>query len=200
MPDPASYPEHSASPRDTSFSAAGAVTAHATIGSSIVIKGEVSGTEPLFIDGKVEGSIHIPDHRVTIGRGSRVGADIRAHDVVVMGSVQGNIYAADLLDIRADSFIQGQMVAKRIRIDDGAVLKGSVEVHSSKHKVEEFEVAASPKPPVLEPPLKEGSAKPDASPAKEPLSAPKKENAVAAAAPQSARRLSGSSTLLELEK
>jgi cytoskeletal protein CcmA (bactofilin family) len=176
------------------------VTAHATIGASIVIKGEVSGTEPLFIDGKVEGSIHIPDHRVTVGRGSRVAADVRAHDVVVMGSVQGNIYPADLLDIRADSFIQGQMVAKRIRIDDGAVLKGSVEVHSSKHKAEEFEVAANPKQSVFESPVKEGLPKTEARPVKEPLVAPKKESASAAAASQSARRVSGSSTLLELEK
>jgi cytoskeletal protein CcmA (bactofilin family) len=194
MPDPASYPEHSMNRTESSFSAAGAATAHATIGSSIVIKGEVSGTEPLFIDGTVEGSIHIPDHRVTVGRGSRVAADVRAHDVVVMGSVKGNIYAADLLDIRADSFIEGQMVAKRIRIDDGAVLKGSVEVHSSNHKVEEFEVAGSPKPIVQSAPVKT-----DAGPAKEP-SAPKKESGSAVAAPHAARRVSGSSTLLELEK
>lgn len=198
MPDPASYPEHSSSSRDTSFSAAGAVTAHATIGSSIVIKGEVSGTESLFIDGKVEGSIHIPDHRVTVGRGGKVNAEIRAHDVVVMGAVQGNIYAVDLLDIRADSFIQGQMVASRIRIDDGAVLKGSVEVHSLKHKVEEFEIAANAKSAVLGPVA--GYVKAETTPVKEVLSAPKKESASAAAASQSARRVSGSSTLLELEK
>lgn len=180
--------------RDVSFSAAGAVTEHATIGPSIVIKGDVSGSEALFVEGTVEGSIHIPDHRVTIGRTSHVTADIHSHDVVVMGSVKGNIYAADLLDIRADSFIQGKMIAQRIRIDDGAVLKGSVEVHSSKHKTESFEVAA--------PKAAETAAKPAAeSPEKaEQPSAAKREGAAAAMAAHSARRVPGSSTLLEIEK
>jgi len=194
MPEPLSYPEHSPSSKEASFSAAGAVTAHATIGASIVIKGEVSGTEPLFIDGRVEGSIHIPDHRVTVGRGSQVAADVRAQDVVVMGSVKGNIQAADLLDIRADSFIEGQMVAKRIRIDDGAVLKGSIEVHSSKHKVEEFEVAAASKPAVQCAPVKSSLES-----LKETV-VPKKESVPAVSATHTARRVSGSSTLLEIEK
>ena len=179
--------------RDVSFSAAGAVTEHATIGASIVIKGDVSGSEALFVEGSVEGSIHIPDHRVTIGRSSRVTADVHAQDVVIMGSVRGNIYAADLLDIRADSFIQGKMIAQRIRIDDGAVLKGSVEVHSAKHKAENFEVAAQPKSAEAAPkPAVETSLK------AEPAPAAKRE--AAAAASQSARRVPGSSTLLEIEK
>ena len=72
MSDLSSPGESAFSTRDTSFSAASAAIAHATIGPSIVIKGDVSGTEPLFIDGRVEGSIHIPNHRVTVGRASRV--------------------------------------------------------------------------------------------------------------------------------
>jgi cytoskeletal protein CcmA (bactofilin family) len=107
---------------------AGPVTEHATIGASVVIKGEVSGKEHLFVDGSVEGSIHFPEHRVTIGRSSRVTADIHAREVVVMGTVKGDIYCGDLLDIRADSHIQGQIVTRRVRIDDGAFLKGSVEI------------------------------------------------------------------------
>lgn len=117
-------------------SSAGAVSERATIGASIVFKGEVSGTEPLFIDGTVEGSINFPGTRVTVGRSSHIHADIRAHDVVVMGSVEGNIYCTDLLDIRADGSIKGQMIAEKIRIDDGASLKGSVEVHSAKRSAE----------------------------------------------------------------
>jgi cytoskeletal protein CcmA (bactofilin family) len=107
---------------------AGPVTEHATIGGSVVIKGEVRGKEHLFVDGSVEGSIHFPEHRVTIGRTSKVTADIHAREVVVMGTVKGDIYCGDLLDIRADSHIQGQIVTHRIRIDDGAFLKGSVEI------------------------------------------------------------------------
>ena len=70
----------------------GPVTEHATIGASIVIKGDVSGKEHLFIDGTVEGSIHFPDHRVTIGRSCEVKADVHAREVVVMGTVQGDIH------------------------------------------------------------------------------------------------------------
>jgi cytoskeletal protein CcmA (bactofilin family) len=106
----------------------GPAVEHATIGSSIVIKGEVSGSEALFVDGSVEGSINIPGHRVTVGRNSTVKADIAAKEVVVMGTVKGNIHCADLLDIRAESHLQGQIVTQRIRIDDGAVLRGSVEI------------------------------------------------------------------------
>ena len=107
---------------------AGPVTEHATIGASIVIKGEVSGSEPLFIDGTVEGSVQCPEHRVTIGRSSTVKANIQAREVAVMGSVKGNIHCSDLVDLRAESNIQGEIVTRRIRIDDGAVLRGSVEI------------------------------------------------------------------------
>jgi cytoskeletal protein CcmA (bactofilin family) len=119
----------------------GSAVEHATIGSSIVIKGEVSGNEALFVDGTVEGTINIPGYRVTVGRNSSVKADITAREVVVMGTVQGNIHCADLLDIRAESYLQGQVVTNRIRIDDGAVLRGSVEIQRTEKSTA---VAASP--------------------------------------------------------
>jgi len=125
---------------------------HATIGSSIVIKGEVTGNEALFVDGNVEGTIHIPGQRVTIGRNSTVKADITAREVVIMGTVQGNIKCADLLDIRSESYLHGQVVTQRIRIDDGAVLKGSVEIQraekSASVKATPAEVK-KPEPPVV---------------------------------------------------
>jgi cytoskeletal protein CcmA (bactofilin family) len=96
-------------------------TEHATIGGSIVIKGEVSGQEALFVDGTVEGAIRFPDHRVSVGRGSQVTADITAKDVAVMGSVKVNIHCSDLLVVGAESTIRGDIVTRRIRIDDGAV-------------------------------------------------------------------------------
>jgi cytoskeletal protein CcmA (bactofilin family) len=130
--------------------AVGPVTEQATIGASIVIKGEVSGTEALFIDGTVEGSIHFPEHRVTIGRRSTVKANIKARDVVVMGTVKGNIQCGDLLDVRAESTIQGEIVTRRMRIDDGAILKGSVEIQRAEKAAKEPEaekpVAAKPEP------------------------------------------------------
>lgn len=115
----------------------GPVTEHATIGSSIVIKGNVSGQEPRFIDGTVEGSIHFPDHRVTVGRSSKITANIQAREVVVMGSVKGNLRCGDLLDVRAESYIQGEIIARRIRIDDGAMLKGSVEIQKPDKSAQE---------------------------------------------------------------
>jgi len=109
------------------------------IGRSIVIKGEVSGQEALFVDGTVEGSIRFPDHRVSVGRGSQVTADITAKDVVVMGSVKGNIHCSDLLDVRAESTIREDIVTRRIRIDDGAVLRGSGETLAAVKSVKEPE-------------------------------------------------------------
>src|SRR5215470_2536752 len=113
---------------------AGAAVEHATIGSSIVIKGEITGNEALFVDGNVEGTINIPGHRVTVGRNCTVQADVTAREVVVMGTVKGNIHCADLLDIRSESYLQGQIVTQRIRIDDGAVLRGSVEIQRTEKK------------------------------------------------------------------
>jgi cytoskeletal protein CcmA (bactofilin family) len=127
-PAPPSVPN---APPSVSNAGAGIVTEHATIGRTVVIKGEVSGSEALFIDGSIEGSIRFPKHRVTVGRGSQVTADIHAQDVVVIGSVKGNIYCSELLDIRSESSIQGEIITKRIRIDDGALLKGSVEIQGA---------------------------------------------------------------------
>lgn len=76
----------------------------------------------------MQGAIRFPDHCVTVGRGSHVTGDITAKDVVAMGSMKGDIVCSDLLEVHAESLIQGEIVTQRIRIDDGAVLKGSVEV------------------------------------------------------------------------
>src|ERR1700688_3540994 len=74
----------------------------ATIGRSLVIKGELSGSEALYIDGRIEGKITMPDNRVTIGRNGSVQANIVAREVVVMGKVSGNIECSDRVDIRGE--------------------------------------------------------------------------------------------------
>jgi cytoskeletal protein CcmA (bactofilin family) len=107
-----------------------------TIGPSIVIKGEVSGAEPLYIDGKVEGSIHFADHRVTVGRHGSVTANINAKEVVIMGSVAGNIQCSDRVEIRAEGSLAGDIVTRRIIVEDGALLKGSVEVRAAEQRPE----------------------------------------------------------------
>src|ERR1700727_2990921 len=74
----------------------------ATIGKSLVIKGEVTGSESLYIDGRVEGSINLSGNRVTVGRNGVVAANINAREIVVLGKVRGNLTASDRGDIRSD--------------------------------------------------------------------------------------------------
>jgi cytoskeletal protein CcmA (bactofilin family) len=102
----------------------------ATIGRSLVIKGEVRGDESIYIDGQIEGTINFTDHRVTIGRNGKVNANIIAREVVVMGSVEGNLQCSDRVDIRAEGRLTGDITTQRISVEDGAVLKGSVQIRT----------------------------------------------------------------------
>jgi cytoskeletal protein CcmA (bactofilin family) len=105
----------------------------ATIGRSVVIKGEVSGTESLYVDGRIEGTVNFAEHRVTIGRNGSVAANISAREVVILGKVQGNIQCTDRLDIRSEGSLTGDVVTQRISVEDGAILKGSVQVRAVEH-------------------------------------------------------------------
>jgi len=106
----------------------------ANIGRSLVIKGDVTGAESLFIDGRVEGSINFADHRVTVGRNGIVAANIIAKEVVIMGKVQGNVECADRLDIRSEGLLSGDVITHRISVEEGAILKGGVEVRNPEKK------------------------------------------------------------------
>ena len=100
----------------------------ATIGKSLVIKGEVTGSESLYIDGRVEGSINLAGNRVTIGRNGVVAANINAREIVVLGKVRGNLTASDRVDIRSDGSLTGDVIAARISIEDGAFFKGGIDI------------------------------------------------------------------------
>ena len=100
----------------------------ATIGRTLVIKGEISGSEALYIDGRIEGKITMPESRVTIGRNGKVDASIQAREVVVMGKVTGNIECSDRVDIRAEGSVHGDISLSRISVEDGAALKGGIQV------------------------------------------------------------------------
>jgi cytoskeletal protein CcmA (bactofilin family) len=100
----------------------------ATIGKSLVVKGEVTGSESLYIDGKVEGAINLPGNRVTVGRNGQVAANISAREVVVLGKVRGNINASDRVDIRSEGSLTGDVIAQRISIEDGAFFKGGIDI------------------------------------------------------------------------
>lgn len=106
----------------------------ATIGQSLLIKGEVIGSEPLYIDGCVEGSIHLAGNRLTIGHNGSVVANVDAEEVIIMGSVKGNVQCSERLEIRSEGSLVGDVVSQRISIEDGAVLRGSVEVRTGAHK------------------------------------------------------------------
>ena len=103
----------------------------ATIGKSLVIKGEVTGSESLYIDGRVEGSINLSGNRVTIGRNGVVAANISAREIVVLGKVRGNLTASDRVDIRSDGSLTGDVVAARISIEDGAFFKGGIDIRKA---------------------------------------------------------------------
>ena len=100
----------------------------ATIGKSLFVKGEVSGSESLYIDGKVEGTINLPGNRVTVGRNGQVAANIMAREVVVLGKVRGNVNASDRVDIRSEGSLTGDVSAARISIEDGAYFKGGIDI------------------------------------------------------------------------
>lgn len=106
----------------------------ATIGRTVVIKGEVSGNESLYIDGRVEGSVTFKDHRVTVGRNGVVQANISAREVVIMGKVTGNVECSDRVDIRSEGTLTGDVVSARISVEDGAMLRGSVQLNPTEQK------------------------------------------------------------------
>ena len=113
----------------------GTTAEQATIGKSLVIKGEVTGSESLYIDGRVEGSINLAGNRVTIGRNGVVAANINAREIVVLGKVRGNLTASDRVDIRNDGSLTGDVVAARISIEDGAFFKGGIDIRKPGQKV-----------------------------------------------------------------
>jgi cytoskeletal protein CcmA (bactofilin family) len=102
----------------------------ASIGKSLVIKGEVNGAESLYIEGRVEGTINLSGaaNRVTVGKAGVVVADLNAREIVIMGKVNGNLVASDRVDIRNEGSLLGNVVTHRINIEDGAFFKGSVDI------------------------------------------------------------------------
>ncbi len=97
------------------------------IGRSLLIKGEVSGSEPLHLEGRIEGSISLPGGHVCIGRDGVAAASVEAADVVVRGKLQGNPKASGRLELQNGASVVGEMAAPRIRIEDGAQLQGKID-------------------------------------------------------------------------
>jgi cytoskeletal protein CcmA (bactofilin family) len=106
----------------------------AQIGKSVVIKGELSGSEDLYLDGKVEGSISLKGNSLTVGPNGQVNASIEAKGVVVQGKLDGNIQASDRVDLRKSAVVNGDIATQRISIEEGAFLKGKVEIQRTDAK------------------------------------------------------------------
>ena len=115
-------------PASTARSSMSAVGAQSTIGKTLLIKGEISGSGSVHIEGKVEGSIELREDRVTVGRNGRVSASIAAQDIVVLGEVLGSCNAGDHLDIRSEGSLYGDVVVSRISVEEGAYLTGSIDI------------------------------------------------------------------------
>ena len=98
------------------------------MGSSLHVKGEITGNEDLLIDGSVEGLVQLEDRKLTVGASAKVTADVIAREVVVYGNVKGNLRARDRIEIKKDGSVVGDLTTARISIEDGAYFKGSIEI------------------------------------------------------------------------
>jgi cytoskeletal protein CcmA (bactofilin family) len=100
----------------------------ASIGKAVKINGQIYSKEDLYVDGDVEGTIELQEHRLTIGPNGKVHSAVKAREVVILGNVQGNVDASDKLEIRKDARLVGDIKTARIIIEDGAYFKGSIDI------------------------------------------------------------------------
>jgi cytoskeletal protein CcmA (bactofilin family) len=98
------------------------------IGKSVIIRGDISGSEDLFMDGEIEGTITLTENRLTIGPNARVRADVNVQDVIVFGKVEGNVKASGRLELRQSASVIGDIQAGRLSIEESASLRGRVEL------------------------------------------------------------------------
>jgi cytoskeletal protein CcmA (bactofilin family) len=101
---------------------------HTVLGQTVVLRGELSANEDLLIEGQFEGTISLEDHRLTIGADGQVKAEIRARQVVILGTVSGNVVAREKVEIRRSGHVVGDLKAGAIAIEEGAYFKGSIDI------------------------------------------------------------------------
>lgn len=100
----------------------------ARIGKTVVICGEIKGSEDLIIDGRVEGTVSLAENRLSIGPSANVAADLAAKDVLIQGRVQGNVVATGRVELRAGCSVEGDIRALRLAVEDNAVFRGKVDL------------------------------------------------------------------------
>jgi len=106
----------------------------AQIGKSVVIKGELSGSEDLYVDGQVEGSISLKNFSLTVGPNGQVKASVEAKMLVVQGKLEGNVVVSDRVELRKSAIITGDITTQRISIEEGAYLRGKVDIQGKADK------------------------------------------------------------------
>jgi cytoskeletal protein CcmA (bactofilin family) len=100
----------------------------AVLGKSVIVKGQILGREDLTIDGEVEGTVELQEHRLTVGPNGKVMATVKAREVVVLGTLHGNVETRDKIQIRKDAKLVGDIRTARIEIEDGAYFKGNIDI------------------------------------------------------------------------
>lgn len=100
----------------------------AVLGKSVIVKGQIVSREDLTIDGEVEGTVELQEHRLTVGPNGRVTASVKAREIVVLGTIHGNVETTDKIDIRKDAKLVGDIRTARIVIEDGAYFKGNIDI------------------------------------------------------------------------
>jgi cytoskeletal protein CcmA (bactofilin family) len=98
------------------------------IGKSVMIKGELSGSEDLYFDGEAEGSVDLHEHTLTVGPNGRIRATIRAREIIVHGKVEGNVRASEKVELKKSCMLTGDISTQRIVIEDGAFFKGAIDI------------------------------------------------------------------------
>lgn len=106
----------------------------ANIGKSVVIKGELSGSEDLYVDGNVEGNIELRNHSLTVGPNGNVKANVSAKSVVIQGKLDGSVNASDRVELRKSAVVTGDVTTQRIAIEEGAFLKGKIDIQKEAGK------------------------------------------------------------------
>lgn len=124
----------------------------ATIGKAVVVKGQIVSREDLYIDGEIEGTVECHDHRLTVGPNGKVKAGLKAREIIALGTIQGNVEAADKIEIRKEARLVGDIKTARIVIEDGAYFKGSIDIARGDAKAAPPVVKEKPAaPPVAQP-------------------------------------------------
>jgi len=125
----------------------------ASIGKAVKIVGQIFSKEDLYVDGDLEGTVELLEHKLTVGPNGNIHAGVKAREVVALGTIQGNVEAADRIEIRKDARLVGDIRTARIFIEDGAYFKGSIDIIKPEPRVAVKPQPAAPPPAPAAPPV-----------------------------------------------